>query len=178
MLDFVYLHLSVSRSHVPVLHLAAGSYSLMTGEYFSVIWQACQRLVQRLVHHFRIALKESSATGNEKGITCKDCSLALGSVLCIVADTIFGVAWGMKRGNFDVSDLEDFAVVENLGDVLAVFSAEDWDWVCFQLEEVSGTPWLEGKDVRYLRFLQRDHSGWKSLALKFIEGGLVPTDGY
>lgn len=106
---------------------------LVAGVYFCVVWQCGQSFVQRLMHLFGCALEEAAAAANEQCVTGED-SLVV-SVLEVEADAVLCVAWCVKSGNFDGTDVERLLVGRSLVDQGAVTTANDGELVVLELRQ-------------------------------------------
>ena len=104
---------------------------LMARVYFGVVWQCRQCLVQRFVHLLCRALKEAATAADEHGVAGKDSFVI--SIFEVEANAVLCVAWCVKGGDFDRTDVERLLVCRGLVDQSAVAAANDGELVVFEL---------------------------------------------
>ena len=107
-------HMGIVRFDVD-RELEVGPGVFVTTVDLGLDWQRCQDMEQAVVHVCCRALKEPTATAQEKRITCENGSV--GSILCIVADTTLRVTVRPQCLDRDVANLELFFVLDHVVDL-------------------------------------------------------------
>ncbi|KAL7358260.1 hypothetical protein ACKS0A_02222 [Histoplasma ohiense] len=116
----------------------------MAGIDFGIVWKPSKNMIQGIIHLFSSSLKESTASSNEKRISCKYNSLV--TVFRKIADAILGVTWRMQSSHLNAfSYFERFPVFGSLCDGQAISTPNDG-----QLAELLENPLIATGMVRVM----------------------------